>query len=140
MVAGSSSIPALPPDSLPDVPASDDDADSLAEPPLRDFEDRSATTTLLRLLADRHGAVADAALVSLDRSRPARDDSVRLAAFALGGAFVPALAGRLTSALLRRRDDDPWVRAALVAVRARAHDPRERGRIDAALGARWRST
>ena len=101
---------------------------------LRTSTSPAATAALSRLLADSHPLVASVALSVLDERHAGVDDSLRLAAFALGGAYVPALAPRLTSALARRRDDDPWMRAALVAMRERTHDPRERNRIEAALG------
>jgi hypothetical protein len=98
---------------------------------LRHSDSAASTTALLHLVDDRDPLVAAAALSVLDHRRAGPDDGVRLAGIALAGSFTPELAGRLTSALGRHRDDDPWVRAALDAMRTRTSDPRERARIDA---------
>jgi HEAT repeat protein len=101
---------------------------------LRNQPDRRASAALFRLAGDADPFVASAAVIALDHGHTERD-AVRLAAVALAGGFAPEVAGRLTSALLVRRDDDPLVRTALLAMRARTTDPRERGRIDATLAA-----
>ncbi|HWB76591.1 MAG TPA: hypothetical protein VG755_16610 [Nannocystaceae bacterium] len=98
---------------------------------LRHSDSTASTAALVQLVDDRDPLVAAAALSVLDHRRTGPDDGVRLAGIAFAGSFTPELAGRLTSALGRHRDDDPWVRAALVAMRTRTSDPRERARIDA---------
>jgi hypothetical protein len=100
---------------------------------LRHSDSAASTGALLRLVDDRDPLVAAAALSVLDHRRTGPDDGVRLAGIALAGSFSPEIAGRLTSALGRHRDDDPFVRATLSVMRIRASDPTERRRIDAIM-------
>ena len=100
---------------------------------LRDQLGEAATSRLVGLTADRDDFVANAALAALDHRRVGAIDGDRLAGVAMSGAFNPAIGGALVSALLRRHDESPIAELALLRMRARARDPRERGRIDATL-------
>jgi hypothetical protein len=113
----------------------DDDAEVRAQAAssLRHSSSRATAAALFALLADDDGYVARAALAVLDHDPQDPQRSRELAVIALGGAFNPQAAGKLASALGRRRADDTWVRAALVAMRERAIAPDERARIDQML-------
>jgi hypothetical protein len=97
---------------------------------LRSSADPRARMAVLRMMSDEDAMVAREAIAVLDGYLSSdAQGSAALAAFVVTGAFNPEATGKLVAALAKRRGDDPWVSAALVALGTRSRDPLQRSHI-----------